>query len=59
MTTHAGEVLAELLRGASDAELSGPLWWWPVADRPAVLSERAKRGILQIDPEPIGDSEYT
>jgi hypothetical protein len=48
---------AEVLRGASDAEVRGPLWNFPPDARPAVLHERRVR--FQIDDEPIGDPEYS
>jgi hypothetical protein len=48
---------AEVLRGASDAEVRGPLWDFPPDARPAVLHERRVR--FQIDDEPIGDPEYS
>jgi hypothetical protein len=49
---------ARILRGMPDETVGRPLWTFPPHDRLAVLSERAKRHILQIDPEPIGDPEY-
>lgn len=48
---------AEILRGASDAEVRGPLWGFPPEARNAVLHERRRR--FQIDDEPIGDPEYS
>ena len=44
---------------ASDERLSAPLWDWPPEARPYVLSQRRRRGILQGDPEPSGDPEYS
>lgn len=42
----------------TDADVAIPLWDWPASWALAVLSERRRRGILQHDPEPIGDAEY-
>lgn len=53
------EVFRMALRNAVDSEVAAPLWEYPPAARTAVLSERARRGILQLDPEPIGDPEYS
>jgi hypothetical protein len=47
------------LRTGSDELLALPLWGFNPADVPTVLSERRRRNILQHDPEPIGDPEYT
>jgi hypothetical protein len=46
-------------RGASDGYIRRPLWEFHPYVRPLVLSERARRGFLTIDPEPIGDPEYS
>lgn len=50
---------ANVLRGASDGYIRRPLWEFHPYVRPLVLSERARRGFLTIDPEPIGDPEYS
>jgi hypothetical protein len=42
----------------SDDLVRRPLWEFPPRDRLAVLTERARRGFLTNDPEPIGDPEY-
>jgi hypothetical protein len=47
------------VRGVLDEEIRRPLWEFPPDAASAVLSERAKRHILQNDPEPTGDSEYS
>lgn len=39
--------------------LCSPLWLFPPDYRLAVLSERRRRGLMQIDPEPIGDAEFS
>ncbi|MFE9335295.1 hypothetical protein [Streptomyces sp. NPDC007063] len=43
---------------ATDEHVAQPLWYLPPCARPALLHERRRRGILQGDPEPIGDVEY-
>jgi len=48
-----------LIRTSSDETLARGLWMFLPRDRALVLSERARRGILQGDPEPSGDPEYT
>lgn len=50
---------AQMLRVAPNEVVSAPLWDVRPADRTAVLHERARRGLLQDDAEPIGDPEYT
>ena len=50
---------ARALRGALDETVRFPLWEFPPEARKAVLSERARRGFNNPDPEPIGDPEYT
>lgn len=50
---------ARALREAHDITVRAPLWEFPPEARSAVLSERSRRGFLTIDPEPIGDPEYT
>lgn len=52
-------VTAKILSRASDAYLGRPLWEFHPFYRPLILSERTRRSILQGDPEPIGDPEYT
>jgi hypothetical protein len=44
---------------ASDEYVALPLWEFPPAYALHVLSERRRRNILQHDPEPIGDPEYS
>jgi hypothetical protein len=39
--------------------LSLGLWIFTPDEIPAVLSERRRRNLLQGDPEPIGDPEYS
>jgi len=51
----AGAVVSE----AADEVVRSPLWLFPPFSRLALLSERRRRNILQHDPEPIGDPEYT
>jgi hypothetical protein len=51
-------VVAVLAR-SSDESLARPLWLFHPYYRPFVLSERARRRVLQNDPEPSGDPEYT
>ncbi|MDX3551005.1 hypothetical protein PV729_04330 [Streptomyces europaeiscabiei] len=53
------EAVAEILRGSADEEVSRPLWSFLPEEAPIVLSERRRRNILQGDPEPIGDPEYS
>ncbi|MFJ9961096.1 hypothetical protein [Streptomyces avermitilis] len=45
--------------GMPDEMVAAPLWLYPPHMRQDILSERARRGILQGDPEPIGDPEYS
>jgi len=47
------------LRMASDEYVSLPLWEFHPHYALHVLSERRRRNLLQHDPEPIGDPEYT
>ena len=47
------------LRGTDDQTVSVPLWEYPPEARSAVLSERRRRNILQGDPEPVGDPEFS
>lgn len=51
--------VARILRGAPDGYVRRPLWDFPPHSRLFVLSERARRGFLSTDPEPIGDPEYS
>lgn len=46
-------------RSMTDEALALPLWESRPFYRLAILSERRRRNILQGDPEPIGDPEYT
>lgn len=48
-----------VLRMASDGHVALPLWEFHPHIVPHVLSERRRRNILQHDPEPIGDPEYS
>lgn len=48
-----------VLRTASDEYVALPLWEFHPYIRPHVLSERRRRNVLQNDPEPIGDPEYS
>jgi hypothetical protein len=50
---------AAILGRATDGCLRMPLWGFHPYYRPLVLSERRRRNILQGDPEPIGDPEYS
>lgn len=49
----------QFLRVVPDDEIRRPLWEFPPRQRKAVLSERARRGFISHDPEPIGDHEYS
>jgi hypothetical protein len=44
---------------ASDEYVARPLWEFHPHVRAHVLSERKRRNLLQYDPEPIGDAEYS
>jgi hypothetical protein len=48
-----------VLRGKPDEYIRRPLWTFHPYYRLLVLSERSRRGFLTIDPEPIGDTEYS
>ncbi|RCH68731.1 hypothetical protein DT019_08635 [Streptomyces sp. SDr-06] len=50
---------AQLFKAAPDELVQRPLWEFPPRQRLTVLSERARRGFLSTDPEPIGDPEYS
>ena len=52
-------VTSKILGRASDEYLARPLWEFHPYYRPFVLTVRARRKLLQHDPEPIGDSEYS
>ncbi len=52
-------ITAKIIGGASDEYLGRPLWDFHPYYRPLILSERKRRNILQHDPEPSGDPEYT
>jgi hypothetical protein len=49
----------KVLANSSDEFVSQPLWAFHPFYRPHVLFERARRGFLTSDPEPIGDPEYS
>jgi hypothetical protein len=51
--------MVAVLASAADEYLAQPLWNFHPYYRLAVLSERARRRILQADPEPTGDPEYS
>jgi hypothetical protein len=51
--------VAAVLARASGEYLTQPLWHFHPYYRPFVLTERKRRHILQYDPEPTGDSEYS
>lgn len=59
MNQLAREALRRALIEASDELIRSPLWGFPPNYRRGVLSERARRGFLNNDPEPIGDAEYS
>lgn len=59
LTESQRTVAAKIMGTASDEYLAQPLWEFHPAYRSVVLSARRRRNILQIDPEPIGDSEYS
>lgn len=52
------DTLRAALKLVSDELVSSPLWGFLPSERSAVLSERARRSLLQHDPEPSGDPEY-
>jgi hypothetical protein len=52
-------VVGRVLRMASDEYVARPLWEFHPSYRSLVLSERRRRNVLQHDPEPIGDPEYS
>lgn len=56
-----GELIpaGESLRTGSDELMALPLWVFSPTDAPTILSERRRRNILQSDPEPTGDPEYS
>jgi hypothetical protein len=56
--TQRVNVVAVLAR-ASDEYLAQPLWNFHPYYAPFVLSARARRNVLQHDPEPSGDPEYS
>lgn len=47
------------LSHASDEFVRSPLWEFSPHIRSAVLHERRRRNIMQDDPEPIGDPEFS
>lgn len=50
---------ASVVRQLSDEAVARPLWEFPPGAAKAVESERARRGLLRIDTEPIGDAEFS
>lgn len=50
---------ARALSSTDDVCVSLPLWLYPPEAAKLVLSERARRGLMQNDPEPIGDPEFS
>lgn len=59
LTESQRKVAVVALRLASDESVSAPLWDFRPELALHVLSERKRRNLLQHDPEPIGDPEYT
>lgn len=59
LAPRALEAVAELLGAAPDDEIRRPLWTFLPEEVPTVQHERRRRNILQGDPEPIGDPEYS
>lgn len=59
LSTIQRAVAATIHRSAADEWLTQPLWNFHPSYRLLILSERQRRGLLQGDPEPIGDPEYT
>lgn len=51
--------ITRALGRATDEFVALPLWSFHPHYRPFVLVERKRRNILQNDPEPTGDSEYS
>jgi hypothetical protein len=49
----------KVLANATDVFVSQPLWAFHPFYRPLVLTERARRQLLQNDPEPSGDPEFS
>lgn len=49
----------KILGQAADEYVALPLWEFHPHYRPALLSERRRRNVLQNDPEPSGDPEYS
>jgi hypothetical protein len=49
----------KVLANATDVFVSQPLWAFHPFYRPLVLTERARRHLLQNDPEPSGDPEFS
>lgn len=50
---------AAAFRLAADETMRRPLWEFHPYYALMILSERQRRGLLQHDPEPIGDPEYS
>ena len=59
LTESQRAAVAKYLNGAPDEIVGRPLWELHPYYRPQFLNERRKRNILQIDPEPIGDPEFS
>jgi hypothetical protein len=49
----------KVLASGSDEFVSQPLWAFRPSYRPHVLYERSRRHLLQNDPEPSGDPEFS
>jgi hypothetical protein len=49
----------KVLANSSDEFVGQPLWAFHPYYRPHVLTERARRHLLQNDPEPSGDPEFS
>lgn len=58
-TTQQERVRRAVMAHFSDEDVCAPLWEFDPEDRPLILSERRRRHLLNNDPEPIGDHEYT
>ncbi|MEU4005639.1 hypothetical protein AB0F32_24505 [Streptomyces albidoflavus] len=58
-TTQRVAALRTLMAEADNEYIAAPLWEFHPLFRLAVLSERRRRHLLNNDPEPIGDNEYT
>ncbi|WP_037664948.1 hypothetical protein [Streptomyces albidoflavus] len=58
-TTQQERMRRAFMARLSDEDVCAPLWEFFPAYRPYILSERRRRNLLNNDPEPIGDHEYT